>query len=480
KAAFGWRCRRVAVRDETGALAGGAQVLLRRAAGLTLAYVPRGPVVDWTDATARDATLAAVTELARREGASVLKLEPELLDTAANRTLLHRLGLVPSKQTIQPPSTIMVDISDDEDAILQRMKSKWRYNVRLAARKGVTVRAMARDDLPAFDAMMQTTGSRDGFTVHMPAYYAKAFDLFVPDAAAFLLAEYEGRPLAAIVVFVVGDTAWYLWGASSNDERNRMPNHALQWAGIQWARAHGATRYDLWGIPDEVGQLATAMQGDAAGVPAEELPVDVQQLPDGELWGVFRFKQGFGGRALRTVGAWDLPLHPLGYRAYTAGLTALNARRAIRAWTPATLAQRAGLGGADVLPPDVRSVDSAAAWSTALAALPESHVLQSWEWGDVKARTEWQAHRYTVTGAGGRPCAAFQLLTRRLPAMLLRISYVPKGRWVDWADPTLVRDRAEAGGGDNAGPRLRLRQIDPTSVPTSRPHGATPLPRGLA
>ncbi|MCB0158900.1 MAG: peptidoglycan bridge formation glycyltransferase FemA/FemB family protein, partial [Caldilineaceae bacterium] len=272
-----------------------------------------------------------------------------------------------------------------------------------------------------------------------PAYYAKAFDLFMPDAAAFLLAEYEGRPLAAIVVFVVGDTAWYLWGASSNDERNRMPNHALQWAGIQWARAHGAVRYDLWGIPDAMGQLATAMQGDAVGVPAEDLPVDVQQLPEGELWGVFRFKQGFGGRALRTVGAWDLPLHPLGYRAYTVALAAQDARRDVRALTPAAVAQRIGLGGADVLPPDVHSVDHASAWAATLAALPASHVLQSWEWGQVKAQTEWAAQRYTVAGAGGRPCAAFQLLTRRLPGNLpLQIGYVPKGPLVDWTDPALV------------------------------------------
>ncbi|MEZ4717226.1 MAG: peptidoglycan bridge formation glycyltransferase FemA/FemB family protein [Caldilineaceae bacterium] len=100
--------------------------------------------MDWTDRAARDATLAAVAELARREGASVLKLEPDSL--TPRPMAAAPAGLVPSKQTIQPPSTIMLDISDDEDAILQRMKSKWRYNVRLAARKGVTVHAMARND----------------------------------------------------------------------------------------------------------------------------------------------------------------------------------------------------------------------------------------------------------------------------------------------------------------------------------------------
>jgi peptidoglycan pentaglycine glycine transferase (the first glycine) len=425
KGAFDWRSRCVVLRDGNGRLVAGAQVLLRRAAGLTLAYVPRGPVVDWDAAAPRDAILAAVADLARSEGAMVLKVEPELFDTSANRTRMQALGFAPSKQTVQPPSTVVLDITGGEDEILQRMKSKWRYNVRLAARKDVTVRAMSRADLPAFDAMMQTTGSRDGFTVH------------TPDAATFLLAEYQGRPLASIVVFVVGQTAWYLWGASSNDERNRMPNHALQWAGIQWARAHGATRYDLWGIPDDVGRLAVAMQGDGVGVPAESVPVDVQQLPEGELWGVFRFKQGFGGQAVRYVGAWDQPLHGLGYRAYQVGLAAQDARRTVSALGPASLARR--VWRQETLPPDLHAVTDAATWANTLAALPESHVLQSWEWGVVKGRTEWDAHRFAAAGAGGKPQAAFQLLTRRLPGKVpLQIGYVPKGPLADWADPAQV------------------------------------------
>src|SRR5204863_7195419 len=127
--------------------------------------------------------------------------------------------------TIQPLSTILLDITGPEAAILERMKSKWRYNIRLAERKGVTVREAGLADLPAFNQLMQTTGQRDQFAVHSAAYYAKAFELFVPQHAAFLLAEYEQQPLAALVVFVLGKTAWYLWGASSDCQRNRMPNH---------------------------------------------------------------------------------------------------------------------------------------------------------------------------------------------------------------------------------------------------------------
>ncbi len=120
---------------------------------------------------------------------------------------------------------------------------------------------------------------------------------------AVLLAEADERHRGG-VVGLCGDSAWYLWGASSNEERNRMPNHALQWAGIRWAGA--ARRYDFWGIPDDVGKIAAGMaSGDEASAPVKRLPINLDLLPQHGLWGVYRFKQGFGGKALRYVGAWD-------------------------------------------------------------------------------------------------------------------------------------------------------------------------------
>src|SRR5690606_18383078 len=139
---------------------------------------------------------------------------------------------------------------------------------------------------------------------------------------------------AAIVVAVAGTTAVYLWGASSDRERNRMPNHALQWAGMQWARARGARWYDLWGIPDDLGKLATAMNGDGRGVPSDDLPVQLDALPGHDLWGVYRFKQGFGGRVIRYVGAWDMPVDPLGARVYALGLEAKQMRASLKSKPP--------------------------------------------------------------------------------------------------------------------------------------------------
>ena len=443
KSRFGWQAQRVALADQAGQLQAGAQLLFKRQAGITLAYAPRGPLVDWSQPGLVRALLQALAQEVQQRGAAFLKIEPELPDTPANRALLASHGLRPSPQTVQPRSTIVLDIGGEEAAILARMKSKWRYNIRLAGRKGVTVREGRREDLAHFHRLTAETGQRDGFPVHAPAYYEAAYELLAPERAVFLFAEYEGEPLAAIVVAALGATAVYLWGASSNRQRNRMPNHALQWAGIRWARERGATRYDLWGIPDAIGQLSLGLQDpEAPGVPVEALPLRLDRLPRGELWGVYRFKQGFGGRVLRTVGAWDLPLRQPGYRLYRTGLTALDLARKARG-SRAAEQLRARIGGSDgrssgPSPLTSRPVEGAAEWRAILAGLPEPHVLQSWEWGEIKGQTGWQAERF-VLEEGGQVRAAVQFLWRQpVPGLPLRVAYVPKGPVTDWEDAQLV------------------------------------------
>lgn len=328
KEQYGWTSAIIAL-DDSGqrietlsksdrAIACGAQILYRplisrspfnRLPGLKLAYIPKGPLVNWQNHGMVSALLGQIKAECRQSGAGLLKVEPELPDSAESRSLLRRHGFQPSSQTVQPRSTMLLDISKSEDEILAQMKSKWRYNIRLAARKGVSVRTMTADDMPTFGNLMQTTGERNGFHVHDAAYYRQAFDLFVPKVGTFLLAEYQGKPLAAVAILKLGETAWYPWGASSNHERNRMPNYALHWAAIQWAKSQGATLYDFWGIPDPIGEYGMGLeQATKAGIPASEIPVDLQNLPDGELWGVYRLKQGFGGNVYRSVGAWDMPI----------------------------------------------------------------------------------------------------------------------------------------------------------------------------
>lgn len=312
KADFGWRSGRVVLRTIPRAdapILGGASILFRRLPwGQTLAYAPKGPVVDWADPAQARAVLTMAREAARKQRAALLKIEPEQPDDPALAAHLVRHGFRPSPQRVQPLSSIHVDLAGDEEAILARMKPKWRYNIRLAERKGVTVRAGEPGDLPAIQGLMTATGLRDRFAVHDAAYYARATELFVPAGlATWLLAEAEGALLAAIAVFALGRNAWYMWGASADEGRNLMPNHALQWAAMRWARARGCTTYDLWGIPDEVGAEPAAY-------------AEPESWGAGGLWGVYRFKQGFGGRVVRYIGAWDLPLSRVGYALYRLGL----------------------------------------------------------------------------------------------------------------------------------------------------------------
>ncbi len=273
-----------------------AQVLIRHLVlGLSLAYIPKGPVIDWTDTALCRELFAQVQQVAQKERAIFLKVEPNLEDDSSpqSQAALHFLagaGFSPA-ETIQPGTTLVIDIRPYEEEILARMKQKTRYNIRLAGRKDVIVRQGSEADVNIFHKLSRITASRDKFHAHSLAYYRAAYRLFAPDRCALLIAEYRGQPLAALMAFCHGPAAYYLYGASSNRERNRMPTYLLQWEAIRWAKSRGCTHYDLWGIPD--ADLAT-------------LEEEFQQRHDG-LWGVYRFKRGFGGRLACHLNAFDYP-----------------------------------------------------------------------------------------------------------------------------------------------------------------------------
>ncbi len=302
KSRFGWSAERVGL-TRNGELVAGAQILYRRLPGLgRLAYVPKGPLVNWDDEEQVSALLAALDQTSRSQEAIALTIEPDLPDEAIYAERLLTLGFHPSPlNSVQPRRTIVVDISADEDATLAAMKQKTRYNVRLAERKGVTVQEATEADLPAFHALMAATGERDAFGVHAPAYYDAAYRLFVPRGwARLLLAEAEMEPVAAVMAFALPPRAWYFYGASGDAHREKMAPYLLQWEAIRWAKSLGCITYDLYGVPDE---------------DEETLEAQFTQRSNG-LWGVYRFKRGFGGTLVRSVGAWDRVYAPLRYRLY--------------------------------------------------------------------------------------------------------------------------------------------------------------------
>ncbi len=287
KADFGWRTLHVV------AGAAGAQVLLRRLPlGMSVAYLPKGPVGDpaaWPDLWPR------LDALCRRSRALFLKVEPDVWQGQAARPP----GFSDSDEDIQPARTLVVDLSGSEDDVLGRMKQKTRYNIRLAMKKDIV--AAPSSDIDAFHRMMLVTGARDGFAVHSRAYYQRAYDLFHPTGTCeLLLAAYQGQPVAAVMVFRRGERAWYLYGASTGEQRERMPTYLLQWEAMRWARQGGCRFYDLWGVPDaDESTLEAGFTGRAEG-----------------LWGVYRFKRGFGGHLLRAAGPWEKLYWPATVGAY--------------------------------------------------------------------------------------------------------------------------------------------------------------------
>jgi len=178
-----------------------------------------------------------------------------------------------------------------EDQLLAAMHSKTRYNIRLAARRGVTVREGLEADLPAFYEVLLETARRDRFLVRGRAYFEAMWrECLGRGLGWLLLGEAEGRLLAGAIVFRLGPLAWYLYGASANRERERMAAHAVQWAAIQRSRAAGCAIYDFRGVSGDL-------------------------RPEHPLYGLYRFKQGFGAQLVEWVGEWDRPLRPLPYLA---------------------------------------------------------------------------------------------------------------------------------------------------------------------
>lgn len=305
KAQTGWAAQRLLwLQPTTGRPAAAASLLVRRISRLPwgVAYVPKGPVLDWQDPAAVELALAGVEAAARQRRAIFVKIDPDVDPASpAGQQLvasLRRRGWQPSAEQIQFRNTALLNLAAGEEALLASMKPKWRYNIRLAERRGVQVRIGSPADLPTFYALYAETGGRDGFIVRPFDYYQQTWLRFMQPAdglspwAALLLAEVEGDAVAGLILFGFGATAWYLYGASSERQRNLMPNHLLQWEAMRLAIARGCAVYDLWGAPDVLEE------SDA-------------------LWGVWRFKEGFGAQFAPHIGAWDYPANRPLYRLYS-------------------------------------------------------------------------------------------------------------------------------------------------------------------
>ena len=287
------------------------------AARLSILYAPKGPLLDWSDESLRNRVWNDLQAFAKKQGAIFLKIDPDVVlgtgvpqgaeDVVDNRgqavmSELKRRGWRFSSDQIQFKNTVLIDLKPSEEELLRRMKPKTRYNIRLAEKKGVALRVGTPKDFGMLYEMYAETSVRDGFVIRDEGYYNTVWERFMAvettpissrqsPFAEPLIAQVDNEPVAALFVFYFAGRAYYVYGMSRDIHREKMPAYLLQWEAMKRARARGCSVYDLWGAPDIFNESDS-------------------------MWGVYRFKEGLGGKVVRTLGAWDYAPNPLWYKMY--------------------------------------------------------------------------------------------------------------------------------------------------------------------
>ena len=311
KSRFGWKCRAFLLDWEGH----GEQTLLalsrRIAPGFSFVYVPWGPEIIPGKGSERSLALAELAQKLRRffpGNTAFIRFDPPWLIEEEDEAPLLFLPFKRASADIQPPDTVLVDLTLPAPEILAAMKPKWRYNIGLAEKRGVQVSRTGADGLEVFYKLLVETAARDGIAIHSIDYYKTLFEVYGAESSVHLslyTAVFNGEPLAAIVVLCRGKHATYLYGASSNLHRNLMAAYALQWKAMQDAKAFGCEFFDLFGIP----------------------PNDDPAHP---MAGLYRFKTGFGGRIVHRAGSWDYPYKPVLYSLFRAAELARKKMRDLK------------------------------------------------------------------------------------------------------------------------------------------------------
>jgi len=312
KQKFGWQASAHIWKDRTEVIQATALILQRSVSllGITfqVLYVPKGPTLDWQNAPLVERVLYDLESYAQDRSAIFIKLDPDVaIGSGVPATVdalefpgglsvqakLENRGWHFSQDQIQFRNTVLVDLALDDATLLATMKQKTRYNIRLAEKKGVTVRSSGLADLDMLTGMYAETAVRDGFVIRSADYYQTLWRSFIEAGMAEpLIAEVDGQAIAAIFIFHFHGIARYIHGMSREQHRDLMPNYLLQWEAIKRSKQLGCHTYDMWGAPDVFDE-------------------------SDPLWGVYRFKEGFNGTVLCTIGAWDFTSRPLLYKLYT-------------------------------------------------------------------------------------------------------------------------------------------------------------------
>jgi len=303
KRAFGWVPHRVLLEQEGKPVAQASLLERRLPIGKSLFYCARGPLLDYGDGGLVREVMTLLGDYCRRRGGFLLKIDPAVERTTADQTVgalqacgFRELGDETGFGGTQPRCVMKLALGPGTDALLAACKPKTRYNIRLAGRRGVEVRDDCQaEGLRPFYDLLQVTAERDGFVVRSYGYFEKLLALLAPAGLARLFLAYcEGEPIAGALVTRFGTTCCYLYGASANVQRERMPSYLVQWRMIEWAQSQGCGEYDFRGVS-----------------PNPEA--------DDHLRGLNRFKAGFNARFVEYIGEFDLPLSRPHYCLWTVG-----------------------------------------------------------------------------------------------------------------------------------------------------------------
>jgi lipid II:glycine glycyltransferase (peptidoglycan interpeptide bridge formation enzyme) len=263
-------------------------------------YVPRGPLCSaeiLRDEAQLKEKMQALIAIASQEKAGWIRIEPATEELLAGIKKVTDRKLVKAPHDTQPREVLVADLSQSEEALLAAMKSKTRYNIRLAEKRGVKVFATREiQHQQAFLDLMQMTADRKEIVPHPRAYYEKFLTVLPHEMCYLFVAEYEGRVLGANLLMIFGGVATYLHGGSSDKHRDVMAPYLLQWEQMKFAKAAGATRYDFGGVRTTANEEQNAWAG------------------------ITRFKTGFSPETVPVLfpGAYDIILRPEAYRLYDA------------------------------------------------------------------------------------------------------------------------------------------------------------------
>lgn len=294
-----WDWRGVLAKNETGAAVGALSILIRKMpGGFALMYAPRGPVCDIRDKAVMAELFDGAREVAKTCKGYLLQIDPDVLNADEQfKTDMQSLGFACEGDSlnfegIQPRFVFRLDVEGKtEEEIMAAFEQKTRYNVRLATKKGVTTRYWNGDEeipdeaITAFANIMETTGKRDKFLVRSKSYFANMLRSLGPHARLYL-AYLDGTPISGTLATQYGDKTWYMYGASSNEHRNVMPNYLLQWEMIRWAVEGKSRIYDFRGVSGDLS-------------------------PENPLYGLYRFKKGFSGDFCEFCGQFTMVYRPL-------------------------------------------------------------------------------------------------------------------------------------------------------------------------